>query len=88
MGNWQILETGHKEILGMQYTWKGRSLYIWHNFKPKAEELKVPGTGCRFLTDLINNIISEADEAGAHTIILEAYGYRWFRDDKELAGMK
>jgi maltose alpha-D-glucosyltransferase/alpha-amylase len=82
-GDWRILDTGYDSIMGMCYTWKGKSLYIWHNFSEKAEEIvvKAKETGDR-LIDLMNNIESHADEKGRHTITLEAYGYRWFRNGR------
>ncbi|GAB2802011.1 alpha-amylase family protein [Rhabdobacter roseus] len=84
-GTWEILETGCKEILGMRYTWKGKKLFIWHNFLEKSLELVVPSKQAEAerLVDLLNNIESRADEKGKHTITLEAYGYRWFRASEE-----
>lgn len=80
-GQWEILETGYDHILGMRYQWKGRSLFIWHNFYEKPQEIVIlaKNTGTDRLVDLINNIESIVDDRGRHTITLEAYGYRWFR---------
>ncbi len=83
-GDWKILDTGFDSILGMCYTWKGRSLFIWHNFGDKSQEIMINAkeASANRLVDLMNNIESVADEKGRHTITLEGYGYRWFRDDK------
>jgi maltose alpha-D-glucosyltransferase/alpha-amylase len=80
-GQWEILETGFDHILGMCYQWKGRVLFIWHNFYEKPQEIVIlaQNTGTNRLVDLINNIESIVDDRGRHTITLEAYGYRWFR---------
>lgn len=80
-GNWEIMDTGHTEILGMRYTWKNKILLIWHNFHEKSLELVVPEkmAGATRIADLMSNIESVVDENGRHTITLEAYGYRWFR---------
>ncbi|MCF2488936.1 alpha-amylase family protein [Dyadobacter sp. CY347] len=80
-GNWEIMDTGQHQILGMRYTWKNRILLIWHNFEEKSLELVVPEktAGARRIADLMSNIESVTDEKGRHTITLEAYGYRWFR---------
>jgi maltose alpha-D-glucosyltransferase/alpha-amylase len=84
-GNWEILQTGFREILGMKYTWKGKTLLIWHNFEEKSLELVVTNkqAGAKRLIDLMNNIESLSDEKGRHTITLEAYGYRWFRTEED-----
>jgi maltose alpha-D-glucosyltransferase/alpha-amylase len=80
-GNWEIMDTGCKEILGMKYTWKSKILLIWHNFQAHSLELVVPEemAGSVRIADLMSNIESMTDEKGRHTITLEAYGYRWFR---------
>ena len=82
-GDWELLETGFDSILGMRYSWNGRSLFIWHNFSDKAEELVITErmTKAGRLIDLMSNIESVVDKKGRHTIILEGHGYRWFRDN-------
>lgn len=84
-GDWEIMDTGYTEILGMKYVWRNKVLLIWHNFKETALELVVPEkqVGSARLIDLRNNIESQLDDRGRHTITLEAYGYRWFRADTE-----
>lgn len=81
LGDWEILKTGFNEVLGMRYTWKNRSLFIWHNFHETPREVVINSkqTGTNRLIDVMNNIESIADEKGRHTISLEAHGYRWFR---------
>ncbi len=80
-GTWQILPVKLPHVLVMQYTWNGKSLFIFHNFDEKPQEIvftKRQISHAR-LVDLIRNIESVADDRGRHTIIVEAYGYRWFR---------
>ncbi|HEU4470484.1 MAG TPA: alpha-amylase family protein [Flavisolibacter sp.] len=81
LGDWKILNTGFPGILCMQYSYKGKQLFTWHNFTPGPQEviLNTKQAGTPRLIDLFNNLESRADEAGRHTIILESYGYRWFR---------
>ncbi|KAA0992505.1 alpha-amylase family protein [Dyadobacter aurulentus] len=80
-GDWEIMDTGYTEILGMKYMWRNKILLLWHNFKETSLELVVPEkqAGAGRLIDLCNNIESQLDDRGRHTITLEAYGYRWFR---------
>ncbi len=81
IGDWQIIKSGFKQVLIMCYWLEGHSLWVLHNFDEKPLELvlTVKQTGEERLIDLMKNIESVADEKGRHTIILEAYGYRWFR---------
>lgn len=83
LGSWEIVSTRSPHLLGICYTWRGNVLYMFHNFDENPCELvlgkqKLPHFR---LVDLINNEESVADEKGKHTIILSAYGYRWFRAD-------
>ncbi|GAA4399335.1 alpha-amylase family protein [Nibrella viscosa] len=80
-GDWQILKTKFPQVLAMHYTWRGDALVILHNFDEKAHEvvLDLKKQEIIKLIDLMTNYQSEADQKGVHRIILEAYGYRWFR---------
>ncbi|MHB1122916.1 MAG: hypothetical protein ACYC0T_09355 [Ramlibacter sp.] len=52
-----------------------------HNFRGEAIEieLKVGNDAGRSLTNLLSDASSEADARGRHHIVLEPYGYRWYR---------
>ncbi|WP_162055329.1 alpha-amylase family protein [Pontibacter pamirensis] len=80
-GQWQILNTGLAQVLGMHYSWQGSSLIILHNFDEKAHEVTLDLKQEKEvrLVDLMANDESRADEKGIHHITLDAYGYRWFR---------
>ena len=80
-GDWSIIKTKNTKILVMKYVLRGKSLIILHNFDDQPYELVLTEkqVGDRRLIDLINNIESIADERNRHTLILEPYGYRWFR---------
>jgi maltose alpha-D-glucosyltransferase/alpha-amylase len=80
-GEWSVLKLANTRILAMKYVWQQRSLLIIHNFDQHPCELivTIKEAGTARLIDLINNIESLADAKQPHTIILEPYGYRWFR---------
>jgi maltose alpha-D-glucosyltransferase / alpha-amylase len=80
-GDWQILDTGVNEILGICYSWRGNSLLVLHNFDEKPHEvtLSLKQEKEAKLVDLMANYESKANEKGSHHITLDAYGYRWFR---------
>jgi maltose alpha-D-glucosyltransferase/alpha-amylase len=69
----------------MKYHWKGKLLLIIHNFSQNPCELVITEkeAGTRKLIDLINNIESTASEKNPHTIILDPFGYRWFRSERQ-----
>lgn len=81
LGTWEILDLGYPSVLTMCYSWKGASLVIFHNFSEKPLEVVLGNRKVHDerLIDLMKNVESVADEKGKHTIILEAFGYRWFR---------
>jgi maltose alpha-D-glucosyltransferase / alpha-amylase len=78
---WQILQTGVRQVLALQYQGQGKSLVIVHNFDEKPQEVKLRLSPEKeaLLQDLMAIKQSRADEQGRHHITLDAYGYRWFR---------
>ncbi len=80
-GDWEIVETSANNILGMCYTWKGSSLLIFHNFDEHPHEIVLDAKkiGEERLIDLMINEEIVTDEKQKHSIVIGAYGYRWFR---------
>ena len=80
-GSWELLDTGCPEALAMRYDWRGNSLVIVHNFDTKPHELLVrPGVeGGERLVSLLAEEESLADEKGVHGLVLDAFGYNWYR---------
>ncbi|MEQ9441085.1 MAG: alpha-amylase family protein [Cyclobacteriaceae bacterium] len=83
LGNWEILKTNASDVLVMYYTWEGGSLVTLHNFsdKPREVELTLKGNQGRVLINLLENAQSKANDKGVHHILLEAFGYCWYRVD-------
>jgi maltose alpha-D-glucosyltransferase/alpha-amylase len=54
-----------------------------HNLHPKPVEFELQldgqGAGGDKLIDIMDGGNSEADDKGRHTLLLDAYGYRWYR---------
>jgi maltose alpha-D-glucosyltransferase/alpha-amylase len=80
-GKCTILNTGTPNVLAMLYEWRNNYLLTLHNFqdKPKKIRLNCGVSGGDRLINLIMGEHSRADADGKHTIVLEAYAYRWFR---------
>ncbi|MEW5928897.1 MAG: alpha-amylase family protein [Gemmatimonadota bacterium] len=80
-GSWELLDTGCPEALAMRYDWRGNSLVIVHNFDTKPHELRVrPGVeGGERLVSLLAEEESLADDKGVHGLVVDAFGYNWYR---------
>jgi maltose alpha-D-glucosyltransferase/alpha-amylase len=80
-GEFTILPTRISEILAIRYNWRNNSVVVVHNLSAIPREICLEiGTdneGC--LVNLLSAENSQADEKGQHCIMLEPYGYRWFR---------
>ena len=80
-GDFELL-AAPKDVLAMRYDWRGNSVLFLHNFCEAPREItldpEVEGT-----TDDLVNLLSQdhsvPDAKGQHQILLEPYGYRWFR---------
>ncbi|HSV20054.1 MAG TPA: alpha-amylase family glycosyl hydrolase, partial [Casimicrobiaceae bacterium] len=81
-GDFAIVDTGNPAVLGLRYDWLNNSVLTLHNLSAKPLEIRFdPGAGERgnLLVNLLTEDHSRADERGRHCVLLEAYGYRWFR---------
>ena len=54
-----------------------------HNLDDKPREIAfavgLPGETGKLLVNLLSEDHSRADETGRHRLLLEGYGYRWYR---------
>jgi len=81
-GDFSFLGTGTAEVLAMQYDWRNNSVVFVHHLSGKPREIHlsvmVGEEGCT-LVNLLSEDHSQPDSKGRHTILMEPYGYRWFR---------
>jgi len=80
-GSWEILDTGCPQALAMRYDWRGNSLVVVHNFDTRPHELsiRVGVEGGERLVSLLAEEESAADEKGVHRLVIDAFGYNWYR---------
>jgi maltose alpha-D-glucosyltransferase / alpha-amylase len=80
-GTFKIVATGSTSVLAIRYDWRNNALLAIHNFdeKPQSITLAVGVDGDERLVNLLLGEHSEAQPNGKHKIVLEGYGYRWFR---------
>jgi maltose alpha-D-glucosyltransferase/alpha-amylase len=70
-------------ILAIRYDWRNNSVLVVHNLDEKPREASfsvgLSGDEGKHLINLLSEDHSEANDRGKHTLMLEAYGYRWYR---------
>jgi maltose alpha-D-glucosyltransferase/alpha-amylase len=80
-GDFTVLPTGKSPVLALRYDWRNNSVLCLHNFAGKPCEITLdpsPGEALE-LVSLLSDDHSHPEESGKHRIVLEPYGYRWFR---------
>jgi len=82
-GAFHILNIKPKSVLALRYDWRNNSVVVMHNLSDQPLELRFkvglgPELG-RQLVNVLSDDHSEAGAGGSHDILLEPYGYRWFR---------
>ena len=80
-GEFTILPTRTPEVLAIRYDWRNNSVLVVHNLSAVPREVlldvDLEDSGC--LVNLLSQENSDADASGKHRLLLEPYGYRWFR---------
>jgi maltose alpha-D-glucosyltransferase/alpha-amylase len=83
LGDFTVFDVGAASVLAMRYDWRGSCVVFLHNLEGRPREIRFrigpraePG---QHLVNLLSHDHSEADGEGHHVVLLEAYGYRWFR---------
>ncbi len=82
-GDFDILRTRNSDVLALRYDWRGNSVVVVHNLGANPHEIwldtGVKNRSSRWLINLLSDEHSTADDSGKHCILLEPYGYRWYR---------
>jgi maltose alpha-D-glucosyltransferase/alpha-amylase len=85
-GEFTVIPSRHPWILIMRYDWRNNWVLFVHNFDSKPCEIRfavgLDGEHAHH-GDLLVNLLSEdhsrVDKKGKHRLLLEPYGYRWYR---------
>jgi maltose alpha-D-glucosyltransferase/alpha-amylase len=82
-GDFSFLSTGNAQVLVIRYDWRDNSVICVHNLIAEPQEVRfsvrVPDEERRTLVNLLSEDHSYPGKGGRHCILLEPYGYRWFR---------
>jgi maltose alpha-D-glucosyltransferase/alpha-amylase len=80
-GDFTVLETGNEGVLALRYDWRNNAVVVIHNLTGEAAEIKLNSLDerGRQLINLLTQDHSYANGRGVHTIVMEPYGYHWYR---------
>lgn len=82
-GDFQVLPVRDPAIFAIRYDWRSNSVLFVHNLDGIPREIAfrtgLPDVQGRLLVNLLTEDHSQAGEDGKHHLLLEAYGYRWYR---------
>src|SRR4051794_32561791 len=82
-GDFQVIGARDPAVLIMRYDWRNNSVLFVHNLDEKPREISfatgLDGEEGESLINLLSEDHSTADDNGRHKLLLEAYGYRWYR---------
>ena len=85
-GDFQIIPNREPSILIIRYDWRNNSVLFVHNFDSKPREIGF-STGSKteasergqILINLLSDYHSRSDKNHRHRLVIEGYGYRWYR---------
>ena len=80
-GTFKFLSTKTPQVLAMRYDWRGNSVLCIHNLSAEPREVRFSlelEEKCT-LVNLLSEDHSHPEKKSVHCILMEPYGYRWFR---------
>ena len=82
-GRFTVLDAGTEAVLAIRYDWRNNAVLCVHNLSPLPREVEIKpgaeGSHDSLLVNLLSEDHSTPRVGGKHCILLEPYGYRWFR---------
>jgi maltose alpha-D-glucosyltransferase / alpha-amylase len=82
-GDFAVLSTGNPGVLALRYDWRSNSVVFVHNLNATPCETRfavgLTDGSEKLLVNLLGEEHSRARDDGKHHLVLEPYGYRWYR---------
>jgi len=82
-GDFKVISARDPAVFIIRYGWRNNSVLFVHNLDEKPREISfavgLEGEDGELLISLLSEDHSRAGKNGKHTLLLEAYGYRWYR---------
>jgi maltose alpha-D-glucosyltransferase/alpha-amylase len=83
LGDFTVVDAGKHEVLALRYDWRNNSTLFIHNLSAAPREIVfrpgAQGSEDSLLVNVLSDDHSRAAAGGRHTIVLEPFGYRWYR---------
>jgi len=82
-GDFAVLPAGDPGVLALRYDWRNNSVVFVHNLNATPCETRfavgLADGSEKLLVNLLGEEHSHARDDGKHHLVLEPYGYRWYR---------
>ncbi len=82
-GDFKIIATRDPAILIVRYDWRNNSVLFVHNLDEQPQEISfrvgLPAEAGKLLINLLTEDHSRSDDRDRHKLLIEGYGYRWYR---------
>ena len=82
-GDFHALPSADPAVLMLLYEWRNNRVFFIHNLAAEPRELRIKAAACGEDGDLLVNLLAEnhsrANGDGEHHVVMEPYGYRWYR---------
>jgi maltose alpha-D-glucosyltransferase/alpha-amylase len=82
-GDFQVIAVRDPAVLVIRYDWRNNSVLFVHNLDERPREIAfsagIEGDAGNLLVNLLAEDHSRANESGKHQLVVEGYGYRWYR---------
>jgi maltose alpha-D-glucosyltransferase/alpha-amylase len=81
-GDFVVLNLRDPAVLALRYEWRNNFVVVIHNLSSQPREVLLNvglGDKGNLLINLLDEEHSKAQASGKHRIVLEGYGYRWYR---------
>jgi maltose alpha-D-glucosyltransferase/alpha-amylase len=85
-GDFTVIRNKDPSILIMRYDWRNNSVLFVHNFAANPKEIVFSvglkgenASSGQLLVNLLSEDHSQSDRHGKHRLVIEGFGYRWYR---------
>jgi maltose alpha-D-glucosyltransferase / alpha-amylase len=80
-GDFEVIDTKNDGVLCLRYDWRNNGVVLVHNFREEAVqvEFSLGNDHGKTLVNLLTGDHSEANRRGRHRMVMEPYGYHWYR---------